>query len=145
MTEKPAIIRDTREQQGYDWRDREVEERKLNYGDYALEGYEDLAVVERKNPDDFLNSITHDRDRFERELWRAKRDGAKMHVVVEKPWSYFRDDEYYRRVHPNAIRGTVKSWTTKHWVTWRFEPLRISAKNTTLDILDRYWRYWRKL
>jgi len=45
---------------------------KLDEGDYAIEGLEGKFGIERKSLPDMWQSLTHDRDRFERELRRVK-------------------------------------------------------------------------
>ena len=66
------VVTDTREQLPYLFPGCRLSIRKLDAGDYSLEGYEDVISVERKSASDFFGSITQDRERFERELERLQ-------------------------------------------------------------------------
>ena len=76
MGKLPVLIRDTREHEGQGWKwnkTLEIEgtiERKIDYGDYSIEGMESFAVVERKGSASELitNLFSKDKERFIREL-----------------------------------------------------------------------------
>ncbi|MBK9263041.1 MAG: hypothetical protein IPM54_24965 [Polyangiaceae bacterium] len=68
--------------------------RKLEVGDYGLDGHDELVMLERKSIADFWSTITHGRDRFCAELLRAveahKADPSKYarrYVVIEGGWN----------------------------------------------------------
>jgi len=63
------IVIDTREQAGYAFSCDTVR-RKLDAGDYAVDGGEKLAAVERKSLPDFVHTVIHDFGRFAAELDR---------------------------------------------------------------------------
>ncbi len=74
-TTRYLVIRDTREQQGWDFPKRDrclgTDERFLKTGDYSVDGYESVFVVERKrNTSELAQNIID--DRFERELQRME-------------------------------------------------------------------------
>lgn len=76
---KYTVIRDTREKEGMGWlwsKSRYCEgtiARKLDQGDYAIEGYEDLMVIERKGSvSEWAQNLGVNWDRFERELERSR-------------------------------------------------------------------------
>jgi hypothetical protein len=54
----------------------------LTCGDYSAAGLTHLVAVERKSLPDLLQSLTHERDRFERELAKA-RALLRFYVVIE--------------------------------------------------------------
>ena len=70
------IVRDTREHSGHGWQFNKTKdcegtlEKKLDYGDYSIEGYEGDFVLEIKGSvSEFINNLfTADKDRFLREL-----------------------------------------------------------------------------
>lgn len=68
------IIVDTREQKPYDFgfftrADDTVVNRKLDYGDYSLEGLEDKIAIERKaTPSEIARNFGKDKARFYREI-----------------------------------------------------------------------------
>lgn len=64
------VIKDTREQAGWDFPNMEVG--TLSTGDYSLRGYEDIFIVERKgSTGEFSHNLTE--KRFERELERLNK------------------------------------------------------------------------
>ncbi len=84
---------------------------KLDTGDFALQGHESGAVVERKTVSDLLGCIGNGRDRFERELERA----ASLQgfcVIVEGHLSDLLAET--RAIHRQAILGTLAAWTRRH-------------------------------
>ncbi|AAL54949.1 ERCC4-type endonuclease domain protein [Halophage HF1] len=146
-----TILRDTREHEGHGyWFEDypvDVKEQKLRTGDYAVEQpgyygkhgtYVPPFAVERKAKGDFLNSITHERDRFERELERADDWDAPMPVVVEAPWLDFTQGNYYRNVNPNSIIGTVEKWPGYYNVDFFFKPTVSDSEKFTFQFL-RWW------
>ncbi|MDO4576409.1 MAG: hypothetical protein Q4D98_14470 [Planctomycetia bacterium] len=54
--------------------------RSLSTGDYTAEGLEEIAVIERKSPRDFLNTLTQAQDRFMREFRRM--NGMPFAAIV---------------------------------------------------------------
>lgn len=76
-----TIIKDTREQEGYTFKASSsryhtcegMVNRKLDTGDYTIEGLEDKLCIERKaSVVEFANNIGHDTVRFTKELERMK-------------------------------------------------------------------------
>ncbi len=79
------ILIDTREPWPHPWAkhlpEAVFERQGLETGDIALAANSSI-VVERKTVSDFLGTITAGRDRFERELMRA-RELCQFHIIVE--------------------------------------------------------------
>tara|TARA_Y100001938_G_C7924186_1_gene346040 strand:+ start:24 stop:515 length:492 start_codon:yes stop_codon:yes gene_type:complete len=76
-----TIIKDTREQEGYTFEPsssryhtcKGMVSRKLDTGDYSIEGLEDKLCIERKaSVVEFANNIGHDAVRFGKEIERMK-------------------------------------------------------------------------
>tara|TARA_R110000744_G_scaffold298952_1_gene408468 strand:- start:372 stop:866 length:495 start_codon:yes stop_codon:yes gene_type:complete len=76
-----TIIKDTREQEGYTFEPsssryhtcKGMVSRKLDTGDYSIEGLEDKLCIERKaSVVEFANNVGHDRVRFLKEIERMK-------------------------------------------------------------------------
>ncbi len=113
-----TLLRDTREPEWaeHPWR-RHVPEpwrigsATLSTGDFALEGAEDSAVIERKAVTDLLACIGSGRERFERELQRGRYCGRFI-VVVEGSY----DDllSAARGLHANAIIGSLAAWQRRY-------------------------------
>jgi len=80
---RPVLIQDSREQKGYgDLFESEYVVDALSVGDYSVVGMTHLISVERKSLQDLLQSLTHERTRFERELARS-RALQRFYVVLE--------------------------------------------------------------
>ena len=76
-----TIIKDTREQEGYTFESSSSRyhtcngmiTRKLDTGDYSIEGLEDKLCIERKaSVVEFANNVGHDQVRFLKEIERMK-------------------------------------------------------------------------
>ena len=78
----------------------------LYTGDYSIQGLERLVCIERKSADDLLGSITKHRERFEKELQRMKGYETRC-IVVESTWSDIEKGNYYSKMHPNSVLGTL--------------------------------------
>lgn len=102
----PVFIVDTREQLPYEFD--HMTRAALATGDYAIEGYEDVAVVERKALNDFIGSVTTNRARFMRELDRMAAIAHPL-IVVEGSWYHIEQGLYVSKAHPNSIIGTMMS------------------------------------
>jgi ERCC4-type nuclease len=122
----------------------EVKTTRLETGDYCLaddgdwiseKTFNPSFAVERKSKGDFLSSITHERDRFERELERADTFEHRMPVVVEAPWEDFLNKNYYPQVHPSAIKGTVEKWPERYNADFWFAKNRRHASQITYEFL----------
>jgi ERCC4-type nuclease len=81
------IIRDTREKKGHGWYFRAtaycdgMDCKKLDTGDYSIEGYEDMIMIERKSIPDLWNSLMQGRERFYREMDRALKIPARYLII----------------------------------------------------------------
>ena len=79
---QPVILIDTREQAPLAFSHLEAEAATLATGDYSVKGLEDDFTVERKSMADLLGSLTHDRERFFRELQRMRAYSTRLLLVV---------------------------------------------------------------
>lgn len=145
-----TIYVDSREQKPYSFQNYPVQTESvtLKTGDYCVaedgnamgdNGFEPNYAVERKNPDDFLQSITWERDRFEDELARADRFAHRMPVIVERGYEYFKEEQYYRDVGVNSITATVDTHPQMFNVDYYFENGRTQAEKLCFEFLN-----WRK-
>jgi len=101
------IVIDTREQNGYSFSVPAVR-RKLDAGDYSVEGFEERVAVERKSLPDFVRTVIHARRRFHAELRRLTRYEFAC-IVVEGSQQDIQTGKYPGRAHPNAILGSATS------------------------------------
>lgn len=87
-----TIIEDTREQCPLDFSPYTKlgiasKRAKLRTGDYSLEGFEGLFVIERKSLTDAVNTLTHGRKRFVREVYDRMSFATFRALVVEASWA----------------------------------------------------------
>jgi len=136
------IVRDSREQSpfffdGEQFENVEVQEGGLSTGDYSLVGLESRVAVERKSLPDFIGSISSGRERFERELVRARGLDAFM-VVVEAPFSDVAAGNYRSRMQPKAATQTIFSFMSRYRATFHFAQSRTWAEYATYSFLRHY-------
>ena len=111
------IIIDSREQTPLDFGpyDCEVVRGGLATGDYGIAGIESLAAVERKSEDDLLGCLTRERDRFERELARAR--GMELFAVVaETTWERLARGMYRSQMKPHACLQSILAFQVRYGV-----------------------------
>ncbi len=148
-----TILRDTREQEPWTFDAVPVETRDVTLatGDYAvpahcrhdpeLDTYYPAFAIERKSGQDFLTSITWQRDRFASELERAAEWTQPFPVLVEASWRTLllnRGCMARRDVHPAQVAGTVAAWTRHYNVAFHFADTRQRATLCGFLLLVRY-------
>ena len=128
---KLTILCDTREQ------DRHVSEyfeknkipfitRKIDTGDYSAQlgawTFEREVVVERKhNLDEICGNFTAERERFEREMIRAKAFDTKVHLIIENAtWSDVFLGNYRSKLPPKSLIGSLLSWMVRFNISVTF-------------------------
>ncbi|NQT21639.1 MAG: ERCC4 domain-containing protein [Planctomycetes bacterium] len=146
------ILVDTREQLPWSFKDlsAETEREALPAGDYAIAGVP--FVIERKTPEDFLASITHGRQRLERELERIQAQGGGA-VVVEGSLDAVLYGAPNRRlsrpgelrVNPNSVLGSIASFQMRYHVPTYFASSRQSAQRLAWYLLEHARREQQEL
>ena len=113
-----TVILDTREPDPHPWapflpQGARLVRGTLETGDLALAALPDGAVVERKTVPDFLAAIGRERERFDREVRRARHLGAFV-IVVEGSFADVLQANHARgQLSEAAILGTVAAWTRR--------------------------------
>ena len=124
VVQKPTLIIDTREKFPWDFEGdqafAEVIYRKLDAGDYAIEGMEGVLVIERKaTVDELFNNFTKDKKRIAAEFERLKDHRFKIIVVEEtcddimNPYKYFVNKKKINKQSPKMPVAVVTSGLTK--------------------------------
>lgn len=119
MKELPTIIIDTREKLPLSFKClhiRGVKElptitRKLDVGDYSIAGFEDQVFIERKSVNDLYGTLFSGRERFERELERAKDHKYKYLLVESTDYlfiKYMMDHDRTNMI--NAAEVSLRKW-----------------------------------
>ena len=85
----------------------------LETGDVALAALPDGAVIESKTVPDFLIAIGRERERFDREVRRARHLGAFCIIVEGSFADVITANHARRQLSAAAIVGTVASWTRR--------------------------------
>lgn len=117
------IIRDSREKKGHGYYFRAtaycdgMDVRKLDTGDYSVEGYEDLIMIERKSLSDLWNSLLQGRERFMKEMDRAKKIPAR-YLVIEGTLADVQRGipKRFSRVRGDTIIGALISLEQKYGI-----------------------------
>ena len=112
-----------------------TERTTLKTGDYSLKGLYDKISIERKSRTDFWQSITRERERFEREIERLSKFKYKCVVVEGDLDSCIAAPLYGRKISPIAISATVASWNVKYNVPFYFLRGRQEAEIFTLQTM----------
>lgn len=114
----PTIIIDTREQRPYVFEN--SIKHKLEAGDYSLQGLEHQFAIERKSMDDYVNTIIHDRKRFNAELRKLQQYRFAI-VLIEGSLSDILNHNYNSQAHPKAIFAiTIKLMQQYHPIHFLF-------------------------
>lgn len=135
------ILIDSREQRPFDFlscaADIEVERGTLDTGDYSLAGLEHKIAVERKSLSDLVQCLGAERDRFTRELQRARALEA-FAVVVESSWQDLISGKYRSRLNPGAAAASVAAFSARYGTAFHFAGTRANAESYTALFLRQF-------
>lgn len=138
------VIIDNREQTPF-WFNREFyqsrgvtsEQGTLQIGDYSLAGLTDRVAIERKSLPDLVQCLGRERQRFERELIRAR--GLDVFaVVIEDTFESLGHGEYKSKLKPHSACQSVMSFTVKYGIPFLFAGSRLAAEYCTWSLLHQY-------
>jgi len=141
----PTIITDSREQAGYLFKGKEAEAKivikKLDVGDYSLEGYENEIVIERKRIAELFGNFAGDRERFMREVERMEKIPYKF-LLIE---GSFRDlvemKKLPGKVSIKLVVATLISLMIKHNIKVVFAGSPKLAEQLAYRILLKFFSY----
>ena len=141
MKLNPTIIIDTREQQPYEFKGLITERATLKTGDYSVKGHENTFAIERKSLNDWVHSITQDRDRFEREIKRAKESLMFFAIIIESDMRKVWKEKLFSKVSKASIVNTAILWQMRYnipiiWGSNRTQSAYIIK--TMCDNIDKY-------
>ncbi len=131
------IIVDTREQMPWSFPPEvEVVRRALPAGDYAVAGFEDAAVVERKSLPDLIQSLTWGRPRFERELERL-RPVPHRFIIIEGSLTDIVLGNYRSKANPASLLGSICALMVDFGIPFLFAGSRVAAAALCLKLLSK--------
>ena len=137
------IIIDTREQRPFDFSQFEgceIVSGTLETGDYSVLGFASEIAVERKSIDDLIGCLTHDRDRFRRELERLRGYNSAL-LVIETPFNAIRGGFYRGRMNPEAAAQSVISMSQKYRLPVFFASSKTEGAYFTFHFLRHFLRH----
>lgn len=137
MTAGPVIVIDTREQLPYVFGLPTIS-KKIDTGDYSVEGHESSVCVERKSLDDFVSTIIYGRDRFARELERM-RDIPHTMIIIEADIGSVLMHGYTSRTHPSCVVGKIISIMAREHIPVMMAGSRDIAQQITERFLCKSW------
>ena len=149
-TETLKILVDSREQSPYLFNGYAATATRgtLDTGDYSLQGLTDLVAVERKELDDLMGCLTHDRDRFTRELERL-RGFDEAALVVEATFQDIAGGRYRSRMKPESAVQSLFSIMGRFRLPIYFATDRREGEYFTFHFLRhsarRAWERYRAL
>ena len=143
------IVVDTREQAPYGftgaacYEGTTIEAGALATGDYSIRGLESAVAIERKSLSDLVHCLSQGRDRFARELERARGLEA-FAVVVEASWQELAQGQYRSLLRPHSACQSVAAFMSRMQIPFWFCGSRPSAEYCTWSFLMQYAEGQRK-
>ena len=110
----------------------------LPSGDYSAVGLETVAAIERKSLADFVQSVTHERDRFWRELERLRPYRLRA-VVVEASIDDILAGAYVSRATPQSVIASALAIMSDFGIPVLLAGDRGNASRAALWMLRRAW------
>ena len=140
QTVAPTIIIDTREQTPLVFRHFPTVTATLKTGDYSVSTFEDRFTVERKSIADLVGSVTHDRNRFERELARMRGYDFRRLLIVGT-LAQVEAHEYRSQAEPKAVIASVCTFEVRYQLPVYWAP---SAEAAAVQVERWAWFYCRE-
>jgi ERCC4-type nuclease len=140
------ILQDTREQRPFTFErfdDVMVQAEGLPVGDYSIPGFTDRVGIERKELNDLIGCFTSERERFERELSKA-RHFELFCIVVESELSDLADGNYRSEMNPASAIQSMVAFMVRYRVPFLFCKDRRGAEYMTYSLLTKYARELEK-
>ncbi len=136
-----TIICDSREQRPLSFlncsADITVKAGALACGDYSIEHFENRIAIERKSMSDLIGSISTGRDRFFRELDRA-RGLESFAIVVEGAWQDLLSGNYRSKMTPAAASATCAAIMARY----HFPMLFAGTRDNAALFVASFFRQW---
>lgn len=136
----PVVLVDTREQMPFEFSGGVCAvRRKLDTGDYSLEGMEvDGVAIERKSLDDLVKTLIHAKQRFAAELTRMQAFNVRA-VVVEASVEDVMAHRYRADVHPRSVLALCNAAFVRYRVPVFFWGARPHCRYLLENLLTRIW------
>lgn len=109
----------------------------LPTGDYSVEGFQDAVAVERKSLPDLVACLGRERDRFARELARA-RGLESFAVVIEGSFTDLKQGQYRSMLNPHSACQSICAFMARWHIPFVFAGTRAAAEYATWSLLRQY-------
>jgi ERCC4-type nuclease len=142
-----TLVIDTREIKPYTFDDLPSSSRPnivrsaLPTGDYSLLGHEFSFAIERKSPADAYSTFSRDRDRFIRELDRARSFDFFAILIESSVRDLLTPPPHVERVRPATVINSLLSWSIEYGVHVFFACDREIGRTIVLRLAERFWRH----
>jgi DNA excision repair protein ERCC-4 len=130
-----TVVIDSREQHPYEFE--KCVTKKLNTGDYSIQGAESEICIERKTKSDAYGTIGRGRARFIKELERMM-ELRYSAIIIESSFSSFLKPPRFSQLHPNSAIQSLITWSVRYNVHVFFCDNRIMGNYLTLSILEKF-------
>jgi ERCC4-type nuclease len=147
---KPVVIIDSREKNPFaftghtNWIAGTVR-RKLEAGDYSVEGMEALLSLERKSLSDLITTLMQCRGTFFKECKRLARYRWRA-ILVEASYEDIKSpylDELCTLAHPNAVCGSLDALEARFGIPVIYTSRnRALAEEKAASWLSKHFTYW---
>ena len=129
---------DSREQKPYEF-ENPSEVGTLSCGDYSIMGLENHVAVERKELNDLIGCLTAGRERFERELYKA-RALDYFALVIEASLSDLVNGNYRSEMNPKSAIQSLLAFSIRYRLPVWFAESREYGQRITESLLRKYAR-----
>lgn len=132
------ILIDSREKEPYKFKE-PSRRASLETGDYSLSGSSGAMAIERKSINDLVQSLCHDRERFEAELARS-RDMEYFALVIEGSLTDMSKGRYRSQMQPKAVVQSLLAFSIRYRLPIFFCENRKYGQRITESLLLKYAR-----
>ena len=151
MDEEFTIVYDTRENMPLNFRRskyvKNIKRKKLNTGDYSIEGMEHLISIERKSPTDLFNTLGKGIKRFKKEIERAVNleyfailVECRYMEVLNKTF----ENSHYSSLKGNQVIQTLNTLKLKYGIDVIFANDRVEAASIVRNLFISFVKQKRK-
>ena len=116
--------------------------KKVDYGDYTIEGFEDQFAIERKQISDFYSYIGKERKKTTRkmqEFGEIVKNGGWVALVIEESEATILSGFLMSKVPPEVARGFLNSWRVRYGLHSYFSRERKFIERFVLDSMIKFY------
>jgi DNA excision repair protein ERCC-4 len=140
---KPILYIDTREQlplfsKRHHDRFHCIAQKTMSAGDYTYDGAEGIVAFERKSIQDLVGTLTKGRDRFERELEKA-RYYQYFAVVIEDRYETVSTSYSFSKMNPASVLGSLQAFQLRYGIDIIFAGNRRYAEDFIVAKIEGFF------